>query len=486
MSIPRNLKFGGKVESAPSRSSRLNIAPQNGTGGAAVTGLGGYTNGDTIIFNFPSRANLLLVPSESYLKFNLAVTNSDAGTNTYRLDSAGAHSLISRIMIYSGSNLIQDINSYSGLAKVLMDIQAPTSATYGKLNVLAGTRPDQIITGATGAAITGSATDVNGVTITAGAATGTQLTAVLNSLSVNQINAGTAHVTGLATTATSTPVTYCLSLISLMGSLCQSNYFPLFACQNSTVRMEITLNDSLNKMFVCQGAGVGAISLTQVEYVANLIELSDSAMGMVQASLQGQPLQMVVPDWRNFQYSQVIASDGQYNIPIAAKFASLKSLLLTSRDKYNTATYYPNSSAANGLASYYFRIGPQIMPPKAPATLVEMFAEVMKAVAGLTDLNHMPSIDKQSYQLSGSTVQTTATLANGQTSSGSFVIGLDLESYPNAAKEGIYAGYSTLSDDIFLTLQYGTVINAGSIRYDAYANFDTLLVFESGVCFARF
>jgi hypothetical protein len=250
--------------------------------------------------------------------------------------------------------------------------------------------------------------------------------------------------------------------------------------------MEITLHDSLNKMFVCQGAGVGAISLTNVEYVANLIELSDSAMGMVQASLQGQPLQMVVPDWRNFQYSQVIASDGQYNVPIAAKFASLKSLLVTTRDKFNTATYYPNSSAANGLSSYYFRIGPQIMPPKAPATLVEMFAEVMKAVAGLTDLGHMPSIDKQSYILAGSTVQTTATLANGQTTSGSFSIGLDLESYPNAAKEGIYAGYSTLSDDIFLTLQYGTVVNAGSIRYDTYANFDTLLVFENGVCFARF
>jgi hypothetical protein len=31
------------------------------------------------------------------------------------------------------------------------------------------------------------------------------------------------------------------------------------------------------------------------EYVANFIELSDGAMGLIQGSLQGQPLQFVVP-----------------------------------------------------------------------------------------------------------------------------------------------------------------------------------------------
>jgi hypothetical protein len=480
MSIPRNLKFGGKVESAPSRSSRVNIAP--------VNGLGNYGLGDTIQIALSSRSNLLLVPSESYLKFNLAVTNGDGAANTYRMDSAGAHCIIKSIKLYSGSNLLQDIDTYSGLAKILFDLQVSTPASYGKYSMMAGTRPDQIITGAGGAAVVGTAGSglVNGVTVTNAAPTNDQLTAVINSLAVNQINAGSALATGVAAGATSTSQTYCLSLISLMGSLCQSNYFPLFACQNSTIRMEITLHDTLNKMFVCQGAGVGGIVVNNCEYVANYIELSDSAMGMVQASLQGQPLQMVVPDWRNFQYSQVIANDGLYNIPIAAKFASLKSLILMSRDKFNTATYYPHSSAVNGLSSYYFRIGPVILPPKPPNTLPEMACELFKSISGLSDLAHMPSIDKQSYQLAGSTVQTSATLLNGQTTSGSFYIGLDLESYPNAAKDGIYAGMSTISDDIYLSLQYGTVVNAGSIRYDVYANFDTLLVFENGVGFARF
>lgn len=478
MSIPRNLKYGGKVESSPSRSSRLNLAPQNGTGN--------YGLGDTIILNLPARPNLLLVPSESYLKFNLAVFNGD-GTSSYRFDSCGAHSLFKQIRVFSGSNLIQDIDGYSSLAKILMDIQAPTSATYGKLNVLAGTRADQIVTAVGGTAVQAAdANTLNGITVTGAATTTAQLASVINSLVVNQINAGDIFATGVANAGTSPTQTYCLNLISLIGSLCQNNYFPLFAVQNSTVRVELTLHDALVKIFAIPTAGAGSIIVSQCEYVANLIELSDSAMGMVSASLQGQPLQMVVPDWRNFQYSTPVSNGIQINIPIAAKFASLKSLITMCRDRYGLANYYPQSSAANGISQYYYRVGAQIMPPKAPSTIPEMFAEVMKAIAGMSDLGHMPSIDKQSYQLNASTIQSALTLANGSTTSGSFYIGLDLESYPNAAKDGIYAGWNSTTDDVFLTISYGTVGNAVTTRFDTFALFDALLVFENGVCYSRY
>ena len=58
--LPKTLKYGSKIESAYARSMRSNIAPQNGTGP--------YNLGDTIILNIPTRAGLVLVPSESYLK----------------------------------------------------------------------------------------------------------------------------------------------------------------------------------------------------------------------------------------------------------------------------------------------------------------------------------------------------------------------------------------------------------------------------------
>jgi len=133
--LPKNLKYGSKVESAVARSSRVNIAPQNGTGG--------YGLGDTIILNIPTRNNLVLAPTESYLKCRCAVT-SQAADNAFRWDSCGSHGLIQRIRIFHGSNLLQDIDNYGLLAKVLFDLQQPTDATYGKQNMLCGTRADLV------------------------------------------------------------------------------------------------------------------------------------------------------------------------------------------------------------------------------------------------------------------------------------------------------------------------------------------------------
>ena len=135
--LPKNLKYGSKVESAPARSSRANIAPQNGTSG--------YNLGDIININIPTRANLVMVPTENYLKFDFKITNTSGAASTYRWDSCGAHGLIQRIRVYHGSNLLEDIDNYGLLAKMLFDLQVPTDATYGKYNVMCGTRSDLVI-----------------------------------------------------------------------------------------------------------------------------------------------------------------------------------------------------------------------------------------------------------------------------------------------------------------------------------------------------
>ena len=40
------------------------------------------------------------------------------------------------------ANLLQDIDNYGMLAKIFFDLQVSTDASYGKFNVLAGTRND--------------------------------------------------------------------------------------------------------------------------------------------------------------------------------------------------------------------------------------------------------------------------------------------------------------------------------------------------------
>ena len=463
--LPKNLKYGSKVESAVARSSRVNIAPQNGTGD--------YKLADTIILNIPTRNNLVLAPTESYLKFKLTVT-ALANNNVFRWDSCGAHGLIQRIRIFHGSNLLQDIDNYGLLAKILFDLQQPTDATQGKQTMLTGTRSDMVLTTSAAAYVQNAA------------------------LPVYSINSGE-RIGGdqKAVTATNGTISevYCLNLISLIGSLSSGNYIPLFAMSSAPLRVEIQLVDTFFKacsdMTSTSAANSATISLTNVEYVANFIELGDSAMSIIYGSLEGQPLQYVVPDFRNYQFGQQLQTTAtQVVMPIPAKFSSLKTILTTVRQKGTGAAtgFFPFSSTKTKLLSYQFRVGSQILPPKPPSTPCEFFAEALKALGSIGDINYQPSIDKNSYSGADDPVASTAESATSvsNVNSGSFVIGLDLENYSAAPKDTIFAGFNTNTDDIFLIMDFDGLTSATTTRFDAYANFDSVLVCENGNAYIKF
>lgn len=478
--LPKNLKYGSKVESAMARSYRSNIQPQGGTGA--------YNLGDTITINIPTRANLVMVPTESYLKFSLSTLTATAAT-AIRLDSCGAHGLIQRIRIFHGSNLLEDIDNYGLLAKMLFDIQVSTDATYGKFNMLCGTRNDLVIKFGIVADGTAAATTLSS-----------------NAFSANQINSGELirNSTGATTlsytagppvvadtTATDNTNTYCLNLVSLIGSLCSNNYLPLFGMTSAPLRVEITLIDNIVKgLNTVTALNLTAGLIKNVEFVGNFIELGDPAMSMIYESLGGQPLQLVFPEFRNFQDTRAVANgaNSQINFCIPAKFSSLKSIFVTIRDKGTGAlAYFPFSSVRYGLSSYYFRIGSQIMPAKAPETIAEYFAELMKAIGSIADLNHHPSIEKASYSLNVSSANTTAleTFGASNISSGSFYIGLDLENYASASKENIFAGWNSNTDDIYCVLNFDGTQAQTNLRFDAFSNFDCVLVVDNNTAYVK-
>ena len=481
--LPKTLKYGSKVESAYARSMRSNIQPQNGTGT--------YNMGDTIIVNIPTRPNLSLVPSESYLKFNFNITNNSTAGNAFRWDSCGAHGAIQRIRVFHGSNLLQDIDNYGMLTKMLFDIQLPTDATYGKYNLLCGTRPDLVSKTQTFGTVAGvdlaaTITSINNV-LTAAASSG---------FSSNQVNSGD-RVEGngaLIAAAGTTSGTYCLSLVSLVGLLCSQNYIPLFAMTSAPLRVEIQLVDSLAKCinYLSATGGTPTFNITNCEYVGNFIELGDPAISMIKDYLGDDPLQFVVPDYRNyaFTYTLTNGATAQIAMPIAAKFSSLKALFVTIRDQGTGAvTYFPFSSVTRVISDYQFRIGANVMPPKVPSTLPEMFAECLKAIGSISDINQQPSIDKFSYtlQTSGNTAALLDTATSVSTQySGSFYIGLDLESYANSPKDSIFTGYNSNTDDIYCLINLGTQPAGATARFDAYANFDCVVICENNTAYVRF
>jgi len=479
--LPKTLKYGSKVESALARSTRINIAPQNGTGN--------YVLGDTIILNIPTRNNLVLAPTESYLKFTGTFT-STAANNAFRWDSCGSHGLIQRVRVFHGSNLLQDLDNYGLLAKILFDLQQPTDSTFGKQSLLAGTRTDTVTQFQ--AVTTADATDLATAQTLANSLKG-----VLNSgrIPSYQVNSGErigGDRTALLANAGTVSETYCLNLISLVGSLSSSNYIPLFAMTSAPLRVEIQLVSSFIQACSELAGGTSTISLSNVEYIANFIELGDAAMSVIYGSLEGQPLQYVVPDFRNYQYTATIPDNTvtQITMPIPAKFSSLKSLLVSSRDKgTGTLTFFPFSSVTLGLRDYQFRIGSQIMPPKVPTTIGEFWAELCKAYGSIADIIYTPSIDKLSYSLSASVATNDSATNVSSSSSGSFYIGIDLENYVATDKSSIFAGFNSNTDDIFLTLNYNAVNRGGvnlTARWDAFANFDCVLVCENNTAYVKF
>ena len=245
--------------------------------------------------------------------------------------------------------------------------------------------------------------------------------------------------------------TFCLNLVTLAGSLCKDKYFPLFACTSAPLRVEIQLVSSCQAGMCIEQDSTFVID--KCEYIAQMIELSDNAMNIIRESQNGQPLQFVNPDYRNYQYTFALAgtpASTQVTMPIPAKFSSLKSIFVTVRDtaKAGVLTYFPYSSNKFGITQYFFRVGAQVMPSKVPDTLPEMFAECVKAIGSMGDLNHQPSIDNSSYTQNAPVENAndelnslaTPTYQTSSVHSGSFYVGLDLENYSNADKAAIFQG----------------------------------------------
>ena len=251
-----------------------------------------------------------------------------------------------------------------------------------------------------------------------------------------------------------------------------------------------------------------------------MIELGDQAMSIIESSLQGAPLQYVIPQYKNYTYTSLLplvtngsTSSTEVNFPIPAKFNSVKSLFITMRDKADgVATFFPFSHCHYGLSQYRFRIGAEVLPAKPPTSSTEFFAELLKSIGSLSDLNHEPLINKLNYYVNPSASPATdgneVAVSNAETATSlkvlatadpnlpttnsyCFAMGFDCETYAGSDKDRIFSGMNTTTSDIYAILTHtrsgiGANNPAVTVRYDAYALYDAVAVCENGVLSVRF
>jgi hypothetical protein len=345
----------------------------------------------------------------------------------------------------------------------MYDLQSPLSATLGKLNILTGSSSSFL-------------TPVNVAANT------------LTYIPTNQINAGELLAASLANNGSSSVRTYCVNLISMLGSLSGKQYIPLFAMTSAPITLQLTLVDSLLK-FCAATSGAGTITISNIQFVAQFIELSDSTMGELISKLPNPSrIEFPLTQYKNFSTTFTgLVSNSQISINIPAKYASLKSYIVTQRLGTGTINIFPFSSVVNNVLSYQWKIGPNTIPNSAPNRLVEMFAEVLKVMGSLSDLGYNSNLDYSSYTQNVNTALAIGTDANfNSAGSGSFYIGIDLENYPNSPKDSIFAGYNSSNEETALLITYnGNNPPIAAPRFDIYASYDSIFVCENGVGYVR-
>ena len=360
---------------------------------------------------------------------------------------------------------MEDLDSYAMCAANLISLQKSNGASKGKYNINTGMRADDVVNGNTGEVISNPAGE--------------------------RLNVGLEFPAAIiAANSITTARTYTINLLSILGSL-GNQYVPLFGMTSSPLRLELQLVASPAMFCNCDTVLPASFSLTNVEYIASFIDLSDSAMSIINQSLNGQPLQYVIPSYRNYVYNNTItnAVTTQISAPVPAKFSSLKHIICAMRSKSAGAiTFFPLSSCHFGLSQYTIRLGSKVIPSKAPASIAEYFSEVCKCVASLSDLTHCPNMNMYSYNSPVSLADTeTYNQVAGTTSlSSNFMIGVDMETYANADKESIFSGYNTNTDDIFWQFQFDGSQATTLVRFDFFALYDSLLICENGTAYVKY
>lgn len=445
--IPANLKYQSKVESAPARRYLTQIQPQGGTGL--------YNPGDTITINIPTRANTVLIPSESYLRGNFNLITVGTASTSSTLESCGWHNFIQRVRVFHGSNLLEDIDNYGQLAKILYDFQAPEDAVKGRFAITSGTNEEF-------------------------SAVGTGAAALQNVRSVNRGRA----LGALATTAGGTVFPFAINLISLVGALSGASYLPLFEMTAAPLRVELVLQSSLIRAMMVQGGAGLNFTASGINYCGEFLELPDSAIAAIKSG-SSSPMQMVQPSYRSYTNSAAITTAGtQVSFPVPAKFSSLKNIFVATRTTAGTAAEWPSSHCKFGLQSYNFRVGSEVLPSTAPTSIPEIYCEAVKCFGSLADLQVQPSIDNTAYALDVPNVVASLTEASTE-DSGAFLVGIDMEIYQNADKSSIFSGTNTNTSDIFYIANHTPAGNV-TILQTAFAAYDQVLVLENGVCYARY
>ena len=426
--LPSNLKYGSKRESAQARSFTSRILPEQKSSGFAMA--------ETISINIPCRVGQYLDTHASLLHFALKVQAHASNDTTVTLDSSGAHATFDRLRIIHGSNVLETIDDYGLISKILHVYNSNT----GRLLVQS--------------VMEGSGTVSN--------------------------DSGSTY--GVITAGTAKSAEFMINLNSLLGCFA-TNYLPLHDLSGGTpLRLELTIASSINQIVASDEQPVQAsCSVDDVYYLGNFIEVTDDVSRAISGASGNAP-SMSCPTFRlvQSQTDTLNTTETSLSVPINARFVSCRSFLSAFRStaSLNAVDYYPHACCRFGLNSYQYLIGNQLFPQQSPNSIEEQFYETIKATSGTySDLSVTPICTVASLRATPASDAVSAPDLN----SGNFICGLDLESYTSVAKSESFAGMNLVSTNTNLNVKFNGQGSSTPIRTSVFVMIDALYSFSQGV-----
>ena len=415
-----------------------------------------FNPGDVAIAYIPARRNCVLDCANSYIRYT--VKNLDPSNNII-FDNNGA-SVINRLDVFHGSNLLETVQQYNVLYSYLVDFQLDTAKRNG-LSAMYGTSP----------AVTALAASRQGLTI-----------------SPNNL------------------LTVCMPVLSGSVGCLADKMLPLNLADD--IRLEFTIEQATTGMvYAGTQPTKAAWQIINMELELSIIELSETAMNMVQSvSPFSQPIYLHASSYRHYVSSLPAASSGGVSFLVPARFASLKSLIALPRrntEMISSLAYSLCSRVNPNLAQYWWRIGSLIVPQKSVNLInsnstggyAEAFAEIQKSFHSLNHMEFAGSVGTVAYNVADvadTTIGDGGTLSGvlvGAAGSGSyangFAIAQELETYAQR-NDVMLSGINTLGSQVFFEANINTAISTSGYTFDFYAFHDIILVLQDGLLSAKF
>jgi hypothetical protein len=458
--ITNDCLFNLKPASVRSRSYRASIPAMNQQT---------FVGGNVIVAALPcGRRNSYLDPTMSYKRFTIYNPDPTAA-NFITIDNC-VSSFFDRLDVFHGSNLLETCQSYAPLYSYLTDFQMTASAKQG-LSTMYGFNKSS----------------------------GTQTSLARSGLNIYGGQS----------------LTFCIPILSGLIGLGADKMVPIGAL-NDDIRLEFSLASNNVACVYSQSATNVPWIMTAFELELQIVELSDEGQSMVESVTPfSQPVYLHGTSWRHYTGVLPSGSSGGFSYLLAARFGSLKTLLVLPRrnTETNNALAYSNSSRINPqISQYFFRAGAFIIPNKV-VTLqqggnsgsrttggyAEGYAEIVKSFHSLNSAWMSSGCDAAAYNVadsadatvgggSGST-QGLVTLGSSGANSylNAFAIAQEMEVFPNRG-DIMVSGFNSLNCQIYFEGTINSNVPVGSASYvlDFYAQYDSIFAIENGLISARY